>query len=104
MDFSELMKMLGDPSKLRARTEEMRQKLASITATGSAGGGMVKITMNGSLELVSIEIVKEVVDPADIVMLQDLIKAAHADAVSKIKESMGSQFADGLTGFPGIGL
>ncbi|MCX7025150.1 MAG: YbaB/EbfC family nucleoid-associated protein [Spirochaetes bacterium] len=103
MDLSEILKMLGDPAALQARAEEMRSRMAAITVVGSSGGGMVKVVMNGSMELLSIEIAPEVVDPAELTMLQDLVRAAHADALARIRESLGSEISGGLPGFPGFG-
>ncbi len=102
MNISEILKMLGDPKALQARADEMRSQMTAVTVTGSAGGGMVKATMNGAMELVSVEIAPEVVDPSDIAMLQDLIRAAHADALARVREAIGSQFAGGLPGMPSM--
>ena len=71
--------------------EQMQRSMASIEVEGTAGGGMVKATMSGNKELVSIVIDKEAVDPNDVDMLQDLVKAAVNEAVRKVDESMQSQ-------------
>ena len=59
--------------------EQMQQRMTALKVEGSAGGGMVKATMNGSKELLAITIDKEAVDPNDVEMLQDLVLAALHD-------------------------
>ena len=68
--------------------EQMQQRMAELRVEGSAGGGMVKATMSGSKELLSIVIDKEAVDPNDVEMLQDLVVAAVNEASRKVDEEM----------------
>jgi hypothetical protein len=68
---------------------------------GNAGGGMVKVFMNGHKNLLSIQISPEVIDPDDIEMLQDLVTAAVNDAISKVDEQMKDNLG-GLSGGLGI--
>jgi DNA-binding YbaB/EbfC family protein len=77
--------------------EQMQQQMAALRVEGTAGGGMVKAEMSGGKELLSIRIEKEVVDPDDVDMLQDLILAAVNEASRKVDEEMQGQMA-GLTG------
>ena len=70
----------------------------------TAGGGMVKIVANGKQQIVSIQIEKEVVDPDDVEMLQDLILAAINDALTKSQEMVSGEMSK-LTGgmnIPGL--
>jgi nucleoid-associated protein EbfC len=107
MDFSEIMRMIKDPQAIQAQAEQIRAKTEAIEATGSAGGGMVKVTLSGAFELKSCLIAPEIVDPGDLGMLQDLIRAAHNDAAAKVKEAMNRELSMGLggmglpPGFPG---
>ena len=71
--------------------EQMQARLATIEVEGSAGGGMVKAKMSGSKELLAITIDKEAVDPNDVEMLQDLVKAAINEATRKVDEEMQNQ-------------
>jgi DNA-binding YbaB/EbfC family protein len=100
MDFAELMEMIRNPQAMQARVEAMRAKTASIQETGSSGGGMVRITLNGSLDMVSCEIAPEVVDPKEIGLLQDLVRAAYNDASEKVKEAVQREFSESLGGLP----
>jgi hypothetical protein len=68
--------------------EQMQQRMATLRVEGSAGGGMVKATMNGAKELLAIAIDKEAVDPNDVDMLQDLVVAAVNEAARKVDEEM----------------
>jgi DNA-binding YbaB/EbfC family protein len=68
--------------------EQMQQRMTALRVEGSAGGGMVKATMNGSKELLAIAIDKEAVDPNDVDMLQDLVVAAINEASRKVDEEM----------------
>ena len=70
------------------------------------GGGMVKVVVNGKFEIVSLQIEKDVVNPDDIEMLQDLIVAAVNEGIRKTQE-MTSQEMSKITGglnIPGLGL
>uniref|UniRef100_A0A7C4MQ84 Nucleoid-associated protein ENS29_08410 n=1 Tax=Desulfatirhabdium butyrativorans TaxID=340467 RepID=A0A7C4MQ84_9BACT len=83
--------MLKQAQKMQARILKMQEELATRTIEGSAGGGMVKAVANGKQQLVSITIEKEVVDPADVEMLQDLVLAAVNDALTKSQEMVSSE-------------
>ena len=96
MDFNDMMRMLQNPGAIKAQAEALKAKTDAIEVTGSSGGGMVKITLNGALEMKGCEIAKEVVDPADIVMLQDLVRAAYNDASAKVKESLERELGANL--------
>lgn len=72
--------------QLNQMQEDFLSKLDSLEVTGSAGGNLVEITLNGSHEMKLIRIKPECVDPDDITGLETLIKAAYMDACTKIKE------------------
>lgn len=83
---------------------QMAQRMAELRVEGSAGGGMVKATMNGSKELLAVAINKEAVDPNDVEMLQDLVVAAVNEAARKVDEEMQSSLG-AMTGgmkIPGL--
>jgi len=70
--------------------DQMQNRMATIRVEGTAGGGMVKAEMSGNKEVLSITIDKEAVDPNDVEMLQDLVKAAVNEAARKVDEEMQS--------------
>jgi DNA-binding YbaB/EbfC family protein len=84
MNIKQLMK------QAQQMQEQMQRQMASIKVEGTAGGGMVKAEMSGNKELLSITIEKEAVDPEDVEMLQDLVKAAINEAARKVDEEMQS--------------
>ncbi|MBW1820561.1 MAG: YbaB/EbfC family nucleoid-associated protein [Deltaproteobacteria bacterium] len=96
--------MMKQAQKLQAKMLSMQEELADRTIETTSGGGMVKVVANGKQQIVSIEIEKEVVDPEDVEMLQDLILAAINDALAKSQEMVSSEMSK-LTGglnIPGL--
>ena len=84
--------------------EQMQQRMGELRVEGSAGGGMVKASMNGHKELLAVTIDKEAVDPNDVEMLQDLVVAAVNEASRKVDEEMQGQLG-AMTGgmkIPGL--
>ncbi len=92
-----LGKMMKQAQQLQAKMLKLQEELAEKTVETSAGGGTVKVIANGRQQLVSIQIEKEVVDPDDVEMLQDLILAAANDALTKAQE-MATEEMNKLTG------
>jgi DNA-binding YbaB/EbfC family protein len=103
MNPFEMMKNFGDMKK---QLENAQAELSKITATGSAGGNMVVITMNGNFEVLDIKLDPICVDNRDVPMLQDLIKAAHHNALEKIQEQIKSNAGSMLSGMniPGMNI
>ena len=81
----DLLKQFGN---VQERMQEIQARLSRLQVTGSAGGGMVQVELNGQLEVTRVLIAPEAVDPNDIPMLQDLLRAAFADALFKVKEKI----------------
>ncbi|MGB9720783.1 MAG: YbaB/EbfC family nucleoid-associated protein [bacterium] len=79
--------------------EQMHQELQKIRVEGSAGGGMVKIEMDGEQNVLSVKIEPQIIEDKDIDMLQDLIIAAFNDAQNKVKEKAQESLAS-ITGLP----
>ncbi len=81
-----------------------QEELANKTFEGTAGGGVVSVTVNGHKKVTSVVIKPEAVDPDDVEMLQDLVLAATNDAMLKAEESAGKEMSK-LTGglnIPGL--
>lgn len=93
------MDLLKNFKDIQSRVAEMQDKLKDIMVTGSAGGDMVQITMNGQMEVKKVIIAPEVVDPADVDMLQDLVLAAINAAQDQVKEKLQGEMT-GMTGMP----
>lgn len=78
--------ILKNAKSIQEQFVHLQEELATVTVTGSSGGGIIKVTLNGKFELLDIHMDPIAVDSRDIPMLQDLIVAAHADASEKVKE------------------
>ncbi len=90
-------KMMQQVQQMQAEMQRAQEELARETVTASAGGGAVKATMTGGLELVSVEIDPEVLDPEDVEMLQDLVLAAVNEVLTSAQE-LASKRLGGITG------
>lgn len=100
-NFGNIMKQA---KKLQERMAQLQDQLALKTVEASAGGGMVSVVVNGKHELVSLKIDREVVNPDDLDMLQDLIIAAVNEGVRKAQEMATAEMAK-ITGglsIPGL--
>ena len=98
--------MMKQVANMQRKMEEIQAELAEKTVEGSAGGGMVKVTANGNQDIVSIKIEKEVVNPEDVEMLEELVLSAVNQAKEKAAE-LQSQSMGALTGglnIPGLNL
>ena len=96
--------MMKQAQKLQSKMLQMQEELAQKTVEASAGGGMVKVVANGKQQIVSVQIEKEVVDPEDVDMLQDLVQAAVNDALARSQEMANAEMSK-LTGglsIPGL--
>ena len=96
--------VMKQAQKLQTKMVKLQEEMAEKTVETTSGGGMVKVVANGRQQVLSIQIEKEVVDPDDVEMLQDLILAAVNDALLKSQE-MVSQEMSKLTGglnIPGL--
>ncbi len=96
--------MMKQAQQLQSKMLKLQEELAEKTVESSAGGGMVRVVANGRQQIVSIRIEKEVVDPDDVEMLQDLMLAAVNDALVKSQEMVSAEMSK-LTGglnIPGL--
>jgi len=86
--------MMKQAQKLKEDMERAQQELADAELEGTAGGGLVTVTLSGKKKLLAVRIKPEAADPDDVEMLEDLITAAHHDAFTKAeeleKEKLGS--------------
>ena len=96
--------MMKQAQQLQSKMVKLQEEMAEKTIEATSGGGMVKVVANGSQRIISIQIEKEVIDPEDADMLQDLITAAVNDALSKSQEMVSGEMSK-LTGglnIPGL--
>jgi hypothetical protein len=98
----------GNPQKLlkqlQQQQEKMQEEIAALVVEATAGGGMVKVAMDGQKNLKSLKLEPEVVSKDDVEMLQDLVVAAVNEASRKVDEQVKEKLA-ALTGgmkIPGL--
>ncbi|MEJ2314039.1 MAG: YbaB/EbfC family nucleoid-associated protein [Nitrospirota bacterium] len=97
--------MLREAQKLQTEMARLQEEAKSKTVEATAGGGMVTVVASGAGEIVSVKIEKDVVDPEDVEMLQDLIMAASNEALRRAQEMVNEEMSK-LTGgmsLPGLG-
>jgi DNA-binding YbaB/EbfC family protein len=92
---------LKNVQKIQEQMGDMQQRLEIITATGSAGGGMVEVDINGLIEILAIRITPDMMNSDDREILQSLIVAAFMDARNKVKEAIGQEVG-GFAGMPNL--
>ncbi len=96
--------IMKQAQKLQNQMAKLQEELGDKTVEASAGGGMVKVVVSGKQQLVSIDIEKEVVDPEDVEMLQDMVVAAVNEGMAKSQDMAQSEMSK-LTGgmnIPGL--
>ena len=101
--FGNIMK---EAQKLQQQLAAVQDEVAKRKVEATAGGGMVTVVANGKQELVSIKIDREVVNPDDAQMLEDLVLAACNEALRKSREMVQQELGK-LTGglkIPGLGM
>ena len=107
-NMGDMMGLMGKMKDLQSKMKEAQDQLANIVETAESGGGMVKATVNGQKSLIGLDIDKDLVNPEDKEMLQDLIVAAVNKAFEqvepKIKEHLQKATDGVLPNIPGLDL
>ena len=98
IDPSKLTEMMQQAQQMQSK---MQEALTRERVEGSAGGGMVTVTLNGAFECLAVKVDPTVVDKDDVSMLEDLMRAAINDAAVRVEEVRGQQ-ARSMAG--GLGL
>ena len=102
---NDMSRMLKEAQKLEKRMTAVREELAAKRVEGTAGGGAVRVTMNGHHEVISIKVDPEVLEGKDPEMLEDLLLSAMGDAKQKSDEIAATELAKVTGGLmpPGLG-
>ena len=101
-DFGDLMKQA---QAMQGKMQEAQARLAETRVDGASGGGMVKVTLKGSGELVGVDLDDTLLRPGGLAMVADLLIAAHADAKRKLDDKQAELLRDvagPLANFPGM--
>lgn len=88
-----MQRLMKEAQRIQEAAGKIEEELANKIVEGSAGGGMVKIAITCAMEVKEVTIEKEVVDPDDVEMLQDLVMAAINAATKKAKETSQEEMA-----------
>ncbi len=99
-----LNKMLKQAQKMQADATKMQAELAQKTVTASVGGGKVTVMATGAGDVVSIKIAREVVDPEDVELLEDLVLSGVKQAIDEGKKMAESEMGKLTAGLGGMGL
>lgn len=97
MDIGKLMKQAGE---MQAKMQEMQEKIADLEATGEAGGGMVKVVLNGKGYAKGVAIERTLMKEDEAEILEDLIAAAINDAKSKLEIQSAEHMKEMTEGMP----
>ncbi|MDE0470506.1 MAG: YbaB/EbfC family nucleoid-associated protein [Ekhidna sp.] len=104
----DMMKMVGKVKEMQNKMKEAREQLKDLRAEGESGGGMVKATINGNRELISLQIDESLINKKDKEMMKDLIIAAVNKAVNeaeiRAKEYIKKSTDGMLPNIPGMDL
>lgn len=83
--------LMKQASQMQAKMAEMQAKLEAMELEGSAGAGMVTVTLSGKGDMKRVKIDPKLADPAEMEMLEDLVVAAHAEAKRRIEATMAEE-------------
>lgn len=103
--MTDFLKMMQQAQQMTGKLQEVQEELGRLTVTGAAGGGLVKVEVDGRGTVKRVSIDPTVVNPADVEMLEDLVAVAVQEAQKKAKEAAEQEMkkvAGGL-GLPGLG-
>ena len=98
-----MQKLMKEAQKAQQKMQEAQARLANLSVTGSAGGGLVTVTASGDGAITAVKIDKSTVDPEDVELLEDLVMAAVNDAQRKAKELQETEMGAAMGGMGGLG-
>lgn len=104
----DMMKMMGKMKEVQAKMKEAQENLVHVQASGEAGGGLVKATVNGRKQVIRLEIDDSLMKPDDKEMIQDLVVAAVNKALEEVevlaREELKKSTEGVLPNIPGLDL
>lgn len=103
-NMGNMSNMLKQAQKLQEDMAKTQEELKSRTVEASVGGGAVQVVVNGKNEILELKIKPDAVDPEDIEMLEDLIKAAVNEGIRKVEELVSSEMGKVTNGLKIPGL
>ena len=99
-----MQKQMAQMQAMQRKMEELQEEIDKKEVTATSGGGAVSVTVNGTKQIVSMQIKEEAVDPDDVEMLQDLIIVAVNEGLRQIEEISNTEMSKltGGLGIPGL--
>lgn len=97
INLADLMKNV---QQMQSRMGESREQMARIMVTGSAGGDMVVVVINGLFEVQKVKIDPQMVNPRDVEVLEELVQAAISDALIRVRDKVQEEMSQALGGLP----
>jgi DNA-binding YbaB/EbfC family protein len=91
--LANLAQIMKQAQEAQSRMGELKERLGRLTVEGAAGGGLVKVEMNGHQEVLGCRIDESLLRPEDREMLEDLVVAATNEALRKVKEAAAGEFS-----------
>lgn len=98
--MKDLLGLMGKAKEMQAKFQAMQEEIATMEATGQAGGGLVGVTLTGKFEMKALKIDPSLFKEDEIEILEDLILAAHNDAKGKIEAAMQEKTKAMTAGLP----
>jgi DNA-binding YbaB/EbfC family protein len=105
--IGQLVGLMGQLPRMREEMERLQQRMGQIVAEGDAGAGMVKVRVNGRMEVQACTLSDEALRPGDREMLEDLIRAATNQALEKVRKQIAEETSKTMAGLglpPGLNL
>lgn len=103
--LGQLASLLKNANEIQGRMQEMQESLKRLRLTGTAGGGMVTVEMNGQQQVLSCSIEESLFASGDREMVEDLVASACNQALEKVREAAAAEMGKFAGGFdmPGLG-
>ncbi len=98
--MKDLLGLMGKAKEMQAKFQAMQEEMASLEATGQAGGGLVQVTLSGKFEMKALKIDPSLLKEDEAEILEDLILAAHNDAKAKMEATMQEKTKALTAGLP----
>lgn len=98
--MKDLLGLMGKAKEMQAKFQAMQDEVASIEASGQAGGGLVRVTLTGKFEMKSLKIDPSMFKEDEVEILEDLLLAAHNEAKAKVEAIMQEKTRELTAGLP----
>jgi DNA-binding YbaB/EbfC family protein len=106
-EMGQFFKVMRNIPKIKEEMDRLQQNLGQLTAEGDAGAGMVRVRVNGKMEILGVRISEEMLKPEEREMVEDLVRAASNQALEKVRRLVAEETAKMATGLglpPGMSI